>query len=342
MVRRQPGGLDDGDALFSDATVRRLRLRAFQPIAAAESAGGSACRSAGRGGLCLSHTPGADLETAGWFGPGRAHIAPAFGVRWASLFRSLGDGPAGAGVVCARLSGAIAVSALFAVERRLAIGAADVSVFDRASVCVELAGFVLENRIRGVRPIMRFSCRARWNQRPSARRDCRRHRADHAIGDRQSLSAATRRFDIGCPRAADRGTERQRSFARLGPPAVVARFAGICVADVFGDDQPRLPGCGRDSVSVDRAVEPVSVVVHHLLRPRALVHSTAVRRRHDSRLSRRRILGHAKHVDALRQAGPSRLRQNSIRRGVQLRRHVSGLHVVPRRVGSPAAASALS
>ena len=61
------------------------------------------------------------------------------------------------------------------------------------------------------------------------------------------------------------------------------------------------------------------------------------------RVPRRRCLGHAKRVDASYvKNGSGRLRQDSIRRRAELRRHVSCLHAVPRRIGSPAASSAAS
>ena len=48
-------------------------------------------------------------------------------------------------------------------------------------------------------------------------------------------------------------------------------LAGLRVADAVGDDEPRLSGCGGRAVLVDRAARAVFAVVHHLLRPRALV-----------------------------------------------------------------------
>ncbi len=101
-------------------------------------------------------------------------------------------GPAGANMVCARLSGPFAVSALFIVERRLIVGAVDLSVSDRAAIGNFLTSTLLGNRLRRVCSRVRMFGGARLVDPPPGSRICRR-----AI-TRRSRTAAGGSRRAGC------------------------------------------------------------------------------------------------------------------------------------------------
>ena len=86
--------------------------------------------------------------------------------------------------------------------------------------------------------------------------------------DRAAVAAAAR--------AADAQTRATSQAPYLDAPAAVAGVAGIRLDAADGHDQSRLPGHAPGPVSVGRAAELVSVVVHHRLRSRALVSAAAV------------------------------------------------------------------
>ena len=134
LVRRQPGGVDDLRAVLSARAARRLCLcplaHSLRPPAPARhdhavAAGARVCT--------LPITPDRILEAAGRQPPGAADPAVARRQGRRAVLLALDDRPARAGLVRPRLSGHLAVSLVRSVERRLAAGAAHVSVSVRAA-----------------------------------------------------------------------------------------------------------------------------------------------------------------------------------------------------------------
>ena len=151
------------------------------------------------------------------------------------------------------LSGPVSLSALFAVEFRFAAGAVELSLCRRAGLGWKCPKPVVDRRLRAVWHFMRHRLLA--NGQAAQRGGCDRGRS-------------------GGQPAPDPG--ERRTAALLDAPAAVAGIAGIRLGAAVGDDESRLPGHARGSVSVGRAAELVSVVVHHRLRSRALVSAVAV------------------------------------------------------------------
>ena len=168
-----------------------------------------------------------------------------------ALFRPLFDRPVGPGLVQPDAAGQVALSALFAVESRLAVGAVELSVRRRAAVGWSCAKLVVDRRLRAVlRPV--------------------RHAP---AGKRPGCGVATARPPIARPTQLGRDEPAPSWLRRLLWLAV----AGLCLDAAVGHDESSLPGHALGPLSVGGAAELVSVVVHHRLRSRALVPAAALR-----------------------------------------------------------------